>query len=147
VSLGFIYSAQPLGNENPSAFTEGFMVRDLGLEPSESRPTLTRGRDTPWIFLDLKGTAPMPYRALRGVLDELMVRVVAENPDLDELPGKRISWHSLRVSFATMLFGNGCDIRSVNELLLHRSLTTTAKYTPVPVDDLRQVFRAAHPRP
>jgi site-specific recombinase XerD len=113
----------------------------------ESRPTLTRGHDTPWLFLSLSGTAPMPYRALRGVLDELMVRVVAENPDLDELPGKRISWHSLRVSFATMLFGNGCDIRSVNELLLHRGLTTTAKYTPVPVDDLRQVFRAAHPRP
>jgi site-specific recombinase XerD len=63
-----------------------------------------------------------------------------------ELPGKRITWHSLRVSFATLLFANGCDIRSVNELLLHRLLSTTAQYTPIPVDDLRQVCRMAHPR-
>jgi integrase/recombinase XerD len=71
---------------------------------------------------------------------------VAENPDLQELPGKHITWQSLRVSFATLLFANGCAIRSVNELMLHRSLSSTARYTPIPVEDLRQVCRTAHPR-
>ncbi len=77
----------------------------------------------------------------------LMVgRAVRENRDLTDLPGKRVTWHSLRVSFAGLLFSNGCDIRSVSELLLHRLLSTTAAYTPIPVDDLRRVFRTAHPR-
>ena len=46
-----------------------------------------------------------------------------------------------------MLFGNGCPIRSVNELMLHRCLSTTAKYTPIPIEDMHQIWRTAHPRP
>lgn len=65
--------------------------------------------------------------ALRWTLRELLQQTISENPDLDELPAKRITWHSLRVSFATLLFSNGCDIRNVNELLLHRCLSTTAR--------------------
>lgn len=125
----------------------GWAVEVLALYLREARPLLARGQDAPWLFLDWTGTAPAKPSTLRSALDSVVARTVAENPDLDELPGKRICWHSLRVSFATLLFGNGCDIRSVNELLLHRCLSTTAKYTPVPVDDLRQLFRAAHPRP
>lgn len=126
----------------------GWAIDVVGIYLRESRPLLTRGNDMmPWLFLDLTGTAPMLTHALRGMFRRLLGRAITENPDLDELPGKRISWHSLRVSFATLLFSNGCDIRSVNELLLHRRLSTTARYTPVPIDDLRQVFRTAHPRP
>ena len=80
------------------------------------------------------------------VIATVTARTVADNPDLQELPGKNITWQSLRVSFATLLFANGCAIRSVNELMLHRSLSSTARYTPIPVEDLRQVCRTAHPR-
>jgi integrase/recombinase XerC len=112
----------------------------------DARPILARGHDSPHLFLNLPGTGPITREALRWMLEQLLARTLRENPDLTDLPGKHITWHSLRVSFATLLFSNGCDIRSVNELLLHRRLSTTARYTPIPVEDLRQVFRIAHPR-
>ena len=76
-----------------------------------------------------------------------MARTIAANSDLTDLPRKTITWHSLRVSFATLLFSNGCPIRSVNELMLHRCLSTTARYTPIPIEDMQVVWRTAHPRP
>jgi len=125
----------------------GWAVDVVRLYLRDGRPSLAREHNSPWLYLNAGGDGPITRDALRWMLGELFQRTIRENSDLDELPGKRLSWHSLRVSFATMLFSNGCDIRSVNELLLHRSLSTTAKYTPVPVDDLRRVFRTAHPRP
>jgi site-specific recombinase XerD len=65
---------------------------------------------------------------------------------LTELPNKRISTHSLRVSFAKLMHDHGCNIRSLNELMLHRSLNTTAAYTPITVDDLRRAVLPCHPR-
>ena len=109
------------------------------------RPHLVDG-EIEWLFLNRAGDGPITRDALKWILQELLKQTIAENPDLEELPQKRICWHSLRVTFATMLFANGCDIRTVNELLLHRCLSTTARYTPVPVDDLRHVCTQTHPR-
>jgi integrase/recombinase XerD len=125
----------------------GWAMEVIAMYLKDARPFLTKGHETPWLFLNLAGIGPIERMALASMLERLLVEVHRQNPDLTDLPGKRISWHSLRVSFATLLFQNGCDIRSVNELLLHRDLSTTAKYTPIPVEDLRQVFRTAHPRP
>ncbi len=113
----------------------------------EARPLLARGHDSQHLFLNMAGDGPIARPSLSRMLEQLVERTTRENPDLIELPAKHITWHSLRVSFATMLFSNGCDIRSVNELMLHRRLSTTACYTPIPIEDLRQVFRVAHPRP
>ena len=125
----------------------GWAMDVVGSYLREARSLLSRGQDAPWLFLNLPGDGPITRDALRWMLEQLVARTITDNPDLIDLPGKRITWHSLRISFATMLFSNGCDIRSVNELMLHRSLSTTARYTPIPVEDLRHVFRSAHPRP
>ena len=85
-------------------------------------------------------------RGFAEVLDGIVANTITKNPDLVELPSKRISTHSLRVSFASMLFANGITIRSLNELMLHANLTTTAQYTPIAVDDLRRVLMGVHPR-
>jgi len=111
----------------------------------EARPHLLKGRESPYLLVSERADR-LSERGFAFLLAEAVAATITRNPDLTDLPGKRISTHSLRVTFAVTLFANGCGIRSLNELMLHANLTTTAQYTPIPLEDLRRVLLASHPR-
>ncbi len=101
------------------------------------RPALAaRGRGTPALFLGHRG-ARLSRQSAWAVLQQ-----VAERAGVSE----HVSPHTLRHSFATHLLDGGADVRVVQELLGHASVTTTQIYTLVSVQRLREVYAEAHPR-
>jgi integrase/recombinase XerD len=117
-----------------------FAAEALGAYLTRGRPALAaRGRGTPAIFLGSRGT-----RLTRQAAWQVVQRS-ARDADLTDLP-EPISPHTLRHSYATHLLHGGADVRSVQELLGHASVTTTQLYTQVTVDSLRETHAGAHPR-
>jgi site-specific recombinase XerD len=111
-----------------------------------ARPILAEDcPDSPWLLVSQRAER-LTTRAVSFLLRIAIQATIARNPDLTDLPRKRISTHSLRVSFATLLFQGGCGIRSINELMLHQTLSTTARYTPIPMADLRRALATTHLR-
>ncbi|MEU4195572.1 site-specific tyrosine recombinase XerD [Kribbella sp. NPDC026611] len=101
------------------------------------RPDLvSRGRGTPALFLNARGGRLSRQSAWT------VLRRAAERAGI----AKEISPHTLRHSYATHLLDGGADVRVVQELLGHASVTTTQIYTLVTVDKLREVYATSHPR-
>ena len=92
-------------------------------------------RPTDRFFISRKG-APISIPGVRWIISKY-----AERSGLD----KNIHPHSLRHSFATHLVNSGCDVRVVQELLGHASISTTQRYTHVDMERLRKVYSTAHP--
>lgn len=119
----------PLGSFGCSA-VQNYLVR--------ARPGMViKGRGTPALFLNLRGgrlSRQSAWVVLRQAADKAGVSTESLSP------------HTLRHSFATHLLDGGADVRVVQELLGHASVTTTQIYTLVTVDRLREVYAASHPR-
>ena len=95
-----------------------------------------KGRGTARVFLNTRG-APLSRQSAWAVL-----KASAERAELSS----KVSPHTLRHSFATHLLEGGADVRVVQELLGHASVTTTQIYTLVTADTLKQVYLTSHPR-
>ncbi len=102
-----------------------------------ARPALAaRGPGTPALLLNARGgrlSRQSAWHTLRAAAD-------AAGLSADVSP------HTLRHCFATHLLAGGADVRTVQELLGHASVTTTQIYTHVTVDALREVYATTHPR-
>ncbi len=118
----------PIGRPAVQAL-ENYFVR--------GRPGLAqRGRGTPAIFLNARGGRLSRQSAWQVLQD------AAERAGITST----VSPHTMRHSFATHLLEGGADVRVVQELLGHASVTTTQIYTLVTVTALREVWAEAHPR-
>ena len=104
-----------------------------------ARPDLARrGRGSPALFVNARG-ARLSRQSAWHVL-----RAAADTSGVSG--SHAVSPHTLRHCFATHLLAGGADVRSVQELLGHASVSTTQLYTHVTVDTLREVYAASHPR-
>ncbi|MBX7451946.1 site-specific tyrosine recombinase XerD [Mycolicibacterium sp. 3033] len=118
----------PIGRPAVAAL-DAYLVR--------GRPDLARrGRGTPAIFLNARGGRLSRQSAWQVLQD------AAERAGITAT----VSPHVLRHSFATHLLDGGADVRVVQELLGHASVTTTQIYTMVTVNAMREVWAGAHPR-
>lgn len=93
-------------------------------------------QDPDALFLNFRGGRLTP-RSIARHLDRYVLEVGL---------ARKTSPHAMRHSFATHLLGSGADIRSIQELLGHASLSTTQRYTEVSWDKLQEIYDKAHPR-
>jgi len=116
-----------------------YAVRALEAYLVRARPGLAaaarRGSASPAVFLNARG-GRLTRQGAWGVLHAAAARAALAD----------VSPHTLRHSFATHMLDGGADIRVVQELLGHASVTTTQVYTLITVDRLREVYASSHPR-
>ena len=121
----------PLGSFAKEAI-ENYLVR---LRPTYLQKSKS-GKTTAALFLNSKGTRLSRQSAWQAVINAA---------DATGLTGK-VSPHVFRHSYATHLLDGGADIRVVQELLGHSSVTTTQIYTLITIDKVREAYASAHPR-
>jgi integrase/recombinase XerD len=117
----------PIGN---------FARRSLEIYLTRGRPALTRTIRNQKVFLNSRGN---------GLSRQSAWEIIADAAKRGKIQ-THVTPHSLRHSFATHLLDAGADIRVVQELLGHSSVTTTQIYTLVTIDKLRESYASAHPR-
>ena len=133
VGKGGQHRVVPVGSYAVRAL-EAYLVRARPGFAAASR----RASASPAVFLNVRG-GRLTRQGAWGVL-----HAAAARARLD--PKTDVSPHTLRHSFATHLLDGGADIRVVQELLGHASVTTTHVYTLITVDRLREVYASSHPR-
>ena len=113
----------PLGSQASSAISDYLAARK---DPPYDAPLLVNARG-----------GRLTSRSVGRIVDKYILHIAAM---------KKISPHTLRHTFATHLLEGGADLRSIQELLGHASLSTTQKYTHVSIDRLMEVYDKAHPK-
>jgi integrase/recombinase XerC len=94
-----------------------------------------RGQDPSALFLNHRG-GRLTSRSVARHLDRTVLQLALQ---------RKVSPHALRHSFATHLLAGGADVRVIQELLGHASLSTTQKYTQVSIEQLQAVYDRTHP--
>jgi len=134
---GAVVRLQGKGGKTRLVPVGSYALRAVQAYLVQGRPALAAtGAGSPAIFLNARG-GPLSRQSAWSIL-----KSAADRAGLNQ----SLSPHTLRHSFATHLLDGGADVRVVQELLGHASVTTTQIYTLVTVDRLREVYAAAHPR-
>ncbi len=102
----------------------------------ECRSKLLNSKDSEYLFINHLGDK-LTDRGIRLIIDKIVKKSCIKS---------KVSPHTFRHTFATMLLNEGCNIKSVQELLGHSSLGTTGIYTHLTNDEVRLAYMKAHPR-
>jgi tyrosine recombinase XerC len=113
-----------------------YALESVGAYLRTHRLALLQGKHENALFLNARG-ARLTTRGVQYVLDECSLHLEIH---------KNISPHVFRHTFATHLLDNGADLRTIQELLGHASLSTTQVYTKVTMGHLKSVYNKSHPR-
>lgn len=138
--------------ERVAVLHTGDLARGLGevwLPSALARKYPNAAREPGWQYLfpsPCLSRDPRSGAMRRHHLDDSVLQRAVRTARLRAGIGKPATCHTLRHSFATHLLDGGADVRVVQELLGHASVTTTQVYTLVTVDNLREVFASSHPR-
>ncbi len=124
------------GNKQRIVYFGDYEIESLERYLTLSRPKLLKNKTNNYLFLNHLGNK----------LTDRGVRLIIENIIKEASIKHKISPHTLRHTFATHLLNEGADLKSVQELLGHASLSTTQIYTHVSNERLRSVYLSAHPR-
>ncbi|MGH9469691.1 MAG: tyrosine recombinase XerC [Terriglobia bacterium] len=118
----------PFGSKARNALMNYLPVREKMLRENKT--------SAPALFLNVRG----------GRLTDRSVHRIVRNYVARFGPNMRVSPHSLRHAFASHLLSEGADLRAIQEMLGHASLSTTQKYTQVSIRQLIEVYDRAHPK-
>lgn len=141
-ALALTGDALPLGDVM-RIVGKGGKERIVPVIPAARRTIDTYAESCPF---DLEGAVPL-FRGVRGgTLNPRLVQKVMEKARAQLGLPATATPHAMRHSFATHLLNAGGDLRSIQELLGHASLSTTQAYTAVDAARLMEVYKAAHPR-
>jgi integrase/recombinase XerC len=145
LSKGVVEDLLNTGRDTLSVTGKGNKTRLVPLLP-QALEALRAYRDAcPWLAARGPGEAFF-VGARGGALDPAIVQKRVRDIRRGLGLAESVTPHALRHSFATHLLGAGGDLRTIQELLGHASLSTTQRYTDVDADRLTAVYRAAHPR-
>ena len=100
------------------------------------RSELLKGKNNDYLFLNHLGNK-ITTRGIKDIIDKILLKSSSN---------LKITPHTFRHSFATMMLNEGCDLKSVQELLGHVSLSTTSIYTHVSNEELKRVYLHTNPR-
>lgn len=101
-----------------------------------SRNILLNGKNCEFLLVNNNGN-PLTSRGIRLIIENIVKKASISS---------KVTPHTFRHTFATMLLNEGCNIKSVQELLGHASLGTTGIYTHLTNEEVRKVYLNAHPR-